>query len=85
MLLEQKKSVRRGVANCCCGIKITSKRVQKHQTIENPPPLFLEQKEVSKKRSGKLLFWNKNSIKTCLKTLINRKLTSYVVRTKRGQ
>ena len=37
------------------------------------------------KRSGKLLFWNKNNIETCSRTSINRKLTPYVVRIKRGQ
>ena len=62
-LLEQIKSLGRGVANCYCEIKITSKLAQTHQSIENSQSMLSEQKEVSKKRSGKLLFWNKKASK----------------------
>ena len=37
-------------------IKIASKLAQKHQSIENSQAMMLEQKWVSKKRSGILLF-----------------------------
>ena len=62
------------MANCCCEIKITSKLAQTHQSIENSQSMLSEQKEVSKKRSGILLFQNKNNIKTCSNTSIDRKL-----------
>ena len=62
-MLEQIKSLGRGVANCYCEIKITSKLAQTHQSIENSQSMLSEQKEVSKKRSGKLLFWNKKTSK----------------------
>ena len=64
-------------------IKI-SKLVLALQSIENSPARLLE-KNVSRKRSGKLLFWNKNNIKTCSNTSITKKLTGYVFRIKRGQ
>ena len=86
MLLELKEvSIGRGAANYYFGIKITLKLAITHQSIGNSQSMLLELKEVNSKRSCKLLFWNKNNIKTCSNTSINRKLTSYVVRIKRGQ
>ena len=67
-------------------IKITLKLAQTHQSIGNSQTMLLELKEVSSKSSGKLLFfWNKNNIITCSNTSINKNLTRYVVRIKRGQ
>ena len=51
------------MANCYCEIKITSKLAQTHQSIENSQSMLSEQKEVSKKRSGKLLFGIKKTSK----------------------
>ena len=61
------------------------KLVLVHQLIENSPARLLAKKNVSRKRSGKLLFWNKNNLKTCSNTSITKKLTGYVFRMKKGQ
>ena len=58
-------SIERGVANYYFVIKITLKLAILHQPIGNSPSMLLELKEVNSKRSSKLLFWNKNNIKTC--------------------
>ena len=79
------RSVGRGVENYYFGIKTTLKLAQTHQPVGNSPAMLLELKEINSKRSDKLSYWNKNIIKTCSNTSINRKLTPYVVRIKRGQ
>ena len=72
------------MANCYCGIK-KSIKIYSNTSIDrklNLLAMLVEEKWISKKRSGKLLLLNKNNIRTCSKTLMNRKLTSYDVRTK---
>ena len=80
MLLKKERSVGRRVANYYFGIKITSKLDQTHQSIGNSLSMLLEYKEDSRKKSSKLLFWNKNNIKTCSNMSIKKKLTLCVVK-----
>ena len=47
--------------------------------------MLLEYKEVNRKKSEKLLFWNKNNIKTCPNTSINIGNSQAKLLKKRGQ
>ena len=67
-------------------IKITLKLAQTHQFKRKLTRYVVRIKRGQyMKKSGKLLFWNKNNIKTCSNTSINSELTPYVVIIKRGQ
>ena len=57
-----KRSVEREMARYYFGIKVTSKLARTHQSIGNSLIMLLEKEKVSRKESGKLLFWNKNNI-----------------------
>ena len=59
MLLNKERSVGKREANYYLGIKITSKLDKKHQSTGNSLSMLLEYKEVIRKKSEKLLFWNK--------------------------
>ena len=55
--LKQKRSVEREMADHYFGIKIIQNLAQTHQSLENSLAMLLK-KEVSRKSSSRLLFWN---------------------------